>query len=165
VTAAEAQLQALTEEGIARERALKNYAHHLEGENAALKARLSSNDRTTSTGPSNAGNSEVVRLSAALQEKDALVSMYQLLTGTSISNVSKKKGSKSCDCTIRNSETKRASKFRLSPLSKETMRFEPISHAEHLPSFLHQAIDFEISQCPALMQNILSGMFPEEQSS
>jgi hypothetical protein len=91
--------------------------------------------------------------------------MYQLLTGTSISNVSKKKGSKSCDCTIRNSETKRASKFRLSPLSKETMRFEPISHAEHLPSFLHQAIDFEISQCPALLQNILSGMFPEEQSS
>ena len=41
------------------------------------------------------------------------------------------------------------------------MRFEPILNGKVLPSFLQSPIEFETSQCPALLQNVLKAVFSD----
>ena len=43
------------------------------------------------------------------------------------------------------------------------LKYEPIGQpASTLPEFLHSAIEFDLFQTPALMQNVLHGMFPDD---
>lgn len=42
------------------------------------------------------------------------------------------------------------------------LKYQPLENPEHLPDFLHEEIEFESTELPPLLQNVLRGIFPEE---
>ncbi|CAB9507133.1 expressed unknown protein [Seminavis robusta] len=82
-------------------------------------------------------------------------------------------------CCVKNPETKVATKFRIStvPSTEETMteeqqstepagtilKYAMLENPKHLPEFLQGEIEFESTQLPPLLQNVLRGIFPEEE--
>jgi hypothetical protein len=42
------------------------------------------------------------------------------------------------------------------------IQYEPLKLEASLPVFLHEAVEFDVTQAPALMQNILKSMFPDD---
>lgn len=149
-TEAEAQLTAFAQESEKREESLKAYIHHLE------------------TQIKEASSEEKKGMQATIDKQAKEIALYQVLTGTSLCNVDPSKHV-ACDCTVTNSEDKKTTKFRLdsSETGEQTemmIKYEPIGKPDaSLPEFLYHAIEFEASQAPALMQNVLKGMFPDEE--
>lgn len=42
------------------------------------------------------------------------------------------------------------------------LKYQPLENPERLPDFLHEEIEFESTELPPLLQNVLRGIFPEE---
>jgi hypothetical protein len=80
-------------------------------------------------------------------------------------------------CTVQNSETNVKTKFRISTVSAvqsgedkkraaeapTILKYESLENNEPLPDFLREEIEFESTQLPQLLQNVLRGIFPEEE--
>jgi len=96
------------------------------------------------------------------------------------------------DCTTENqhSKTKTHTKFRISVVENGTvsstmdihnassappppppttttttttlLKYQPLENPESLPEFLHEEIEFESTELPPLLQNVLRGIFPED---
>lgn len=186
VTAVESQLYTFMQDSEKREDALKKYIHDLESDlDEAKKALTLSQEQATDIVELEGQVEElhgVIKESAAqceeliaekesqetangtlrqqmdtLEKKQAL---YRLVTGMEV--VSSSGDENSFDCCVVNSETSVTTKFRLTSLNDgHMMKFEPTENTQPLPSFLHNAIEFERTQCPALLQNVLKGVFPE----
>lgn len=159
VTAAEEQLYAFSEESERREEALKSYSLHLETQVNELKEKC---------GDSEEKKKEMEGMQATIESQNKESALYRVLTGITVDNIDASK-QVSCDCTVTNPETKRSTKFRLvsssETSSSETamIKYEPVGKPDSsLPAFLQNAIEFDTSQAPALMQNVLKGMFPDE---
>ena len=156
MTEAEAQLYAFSEESEKREETLKAYIHHLETQVTELKEMYKDSDEW---------KKKMEGMQVATKKLEKEIELHRQLTGATLSNVNASK-QVSCDCTVSNPETKKTTTFRLTSCQgNETpmIKYEPIGKPdESLPSFLHGAIEFDASQAPALMQNVLKGMFPDE---
>jgi len=183
VTEAEEQLHAFAEESETREESLKAYIHHLETHVKDLKENRSQETGRKEMEEMQATmnsqkkeldemkvtlketRKEVEGMQATVESQKKEIELHRLLTGTTFTNVDASK-QVSCDVTVKNSETNKSTKFRLESLEdNETpmIKYEPIGKADSsLPEFLHDAIEFDTSQAPALMQNVLQGMFPDE---
>ena len=103
----------------------------------------------------------------AVQEENRL---YKLMSGLEISVAKEAPASASGEgfaCKVFNPETLVKAGFRISSTKDNNsneggmMKFEPTENAEVLPRFLHNPIEFEPSQCPALLQNVLKAIFSE----
>ena len=119
-----------------------------------------------------------INLVSDINKHKRIYQIYRTLTGTTLENIS----DTSFDCTVANHGAQKASQLRLTTISSDvtvnegpkrskptpdkavicTMRCEPLVHPEHLPDFLRQIIEFESSQCPELMYNVMKSMFPED---
>lgn len=156
VTEAEAQLHAFAEESEKRELALKSYIHHLETQVNA------GNDLKEKCGETKDMGKEIEGMQAMIKAQRKEIELYQILTGTTISYVDAST-QVSCDCTVTNKETKQSTSFRLESTTDDMIEYGPIGKPDaSLPEFLHNVIEFEPSQAPVLMQNVLKGIFPEE---
>jgi hypothetical protein len=186
VTVVERQLFSFMEESEKREDSLKNYICHLESdlvearkslhlsqsqttalvelqeklddteirlqtvraENTRLQDQLDSKDRTNSL------------LKAQIRCLNDEVHIYKLLIQTEVARGTEG----SIECCVTNNVKEIATKFRLSKVEDDKMlMYEPIENPKPLPSFLQQAIEFERVDCPALIQNILKGVFPDDE--
>jgi predicted RNase H-like nuclease (RuvC/YqgF family) len=157
VTEVEAQLYAFSEESEKREESLKAYIHHLETQVTELK-------ETVQESQEKAKEMEGMQVTMEKQEKE--IELHRILTGTTLSKVDATK-QVSCDCSVTNPETKKSTSFRLTSTEGNEagimIKYEPVGKPDSsLPAFLHEAIEFDSSQTPALMQNVLKGMFPDE---
>lgn len=188
VTAAERNLYLFMQESEKREETLKNYIHHLESDLGKQKEALElSEQQTKQVSELQERIDELVNqqqvadksLEAAatqleeykesdkaqqsdLDQQDAEISMYKLLTGTTVHWNGKSE--EPMECCVTNPTSKVSTKFQLCKSDDpKMMKFVPVENVKPLPDFLHQAIEFETDECPALMQNILKGVFPEEE--
>ena len=154
VTEAEAQLHAFALESEKREESLKTYIHHLETQVNDLKEALERSEQMSK---------EADEMRTTIQKLQHQISLHQTLTAATLSNIDESKVV-SCDCLITNPENKQSTSFRLTTSEKEAsiIQYEPLSNFASLPEFLHEAIEFDITQTPALMQNILKSMFPDD---
>ena len=141
------QIDAFASESEKRELSLKSYIRHLETQVEDLKEQESSDN-----------GKEMERMLETIEEQKREIRMHEILTGTIVSNVT---GDASCDVSVKNEEAKRSTSFRLQV--GELIKYEPIGKPDpSLPDFLHNAIEFEPSQAPVLLQNVLQAVFPEE---
>lgn len=141
------QIDAFASESEKRELSLKSYIRHLETQVEDLKEQESSDN-----------GKEMERMLETIEEQKREIRMHEILTGTIVSNVA---GDASCDVSVKNEEAKRSTSFRLQV--GELIKYEPIGKPDpSLPDFLHNAIEFEPSQAPVLLQNVLQAVFPEE---
>jgi hypothetical protein len=141
------QIDAFASESEKRELSLKSYIRHLETQVEDLKEQESSDN-----------GKEMERMLETIEEQKREIRMHEILTGTIVSNVT---GAGSCDVSVKNEEAKRSTSFRLQV--GELIKYEPIGKPDpSLPDFLHNAIEFEPSQAPVLLQNVLQAVFPEE---
>ncbi len=141
------QIDAFASESEKRELSLKSYIRHLETQVEDLKEQESSDN-----------GKEMERMLETIEEQKREIRMHEILTGTIVSNVA---GDASCDVSVKNEEAKRSTSFRLQV--GELIKYEPTGKPDpSLPDFLHNAIEFEPSQAPVLLQNVLQAVFPEE---
>ena len=186
VTAIESQLISFMEDSEKREDALKNYIRHLESDlkHANMSLEVSQSQTTDLVELQEKLNgaddrmetmsAEVDQLKDDIEAKDAVcrllgsklmdredeIEMYKLLTHTDVSRGEQD----SIECCVMNPIKEISTKFRLSKVEDEKMmKYEPVENPEILPAFLHEAIEFETADCPSLIQNILKGVFPDEE--
>jgi chromosome segregation ATPase len=186
VTVVERQLFSFMEESEKREDSLKNYICHLESDLVeARKSLLLSQGQATALVElqeklddtqmrMQTMRAEIMRLQDQLEAKDRAnshlkaqltnldddVQMYKLLIQTEVTRGVEG----SIECCVTNTIKEITTKFRLSNLEDDKMMmYEPLENPKPLPVFLQQAIEFERADCPALIQNILKGVFPEEE--
>jgi len=173
VTKAEALLYAYTRESEERERLMRSYNQELEHENQKLKSQASEDGQQKQAIQDL--QSRVEEFEKTVSNQTATIRAYQQLTGTTLSNVEGIQNELHCDCTVANPETKTSTKFRISTVSSSNtdetsedaapsslLRYQPLENPDPLPEFLHEEIEFESSQLPPLLQNLLSGIFPDE---
>lgn len=186
VTVVERQLFSFMEESEKREDSLKNYICHLESDlvEARKSLHLSQSQATAlvelqeklddSEMRIQTVRAEITRLQDQLEAKDGAnsvlkaqisclndeVQVYKLLIQTEVTRGTEG----SIECCVTNNGKKITTKFRLSKLEDDKMMmYEPVENPTPLPSFLQQAIEFERVDCPALIQNILKGIFPDDE--
>ena len=186
VTIAERQLFTLMEESEKREEALKNYIRHLESDLVASKHSLEESQCQATQIVEVQGKleeaemrMEIMRVDLAklhdqvdakdrtnslltekLSDRDDDIHIYKLLTQTEVTR--SEEGA--IECCVTNTLKGITTTFRLSELPDQSMmKYEPVENPTPLPAFLRQAIEFETADCPTLMQNILKGVFPDEE--
>lgn len=186
VTVAERQLFTLMAESDKREEALKNYIRHLESDLVAAKLKLEECQVQAAQIVDVQGKLEDAEMrieimkvdlaklhdqvgakdstnrlqTATLSQRDDVIQMYKLLTQAEVTRGE----DGAIECCVRNTLKNITTTFRLTEFQDQSMmKYEPVKNPEPLPAFLHQAIEFETADCPALMQNILKGVFPDEE--
>jgi predicted RNase H-like nuclease (RuvC/YqgF family) len=186
VTVAERQLFTLMAESDKREEALKNYIRHLESDLMAAKLKLEECQDQAAQIVDVQGKLEEAEMrieimkvdlaklhdqvgakertnqlqTATLSQRDDAIQMYKLLTQTDLARGE----DGAIECCVTNALKEITTTFRLTELQDQSMmKYEPVKNPEPLPTFLHQAIEFETADCPALIQNILKGVFPDEE--
>ena len=154
VTEAEAQLHAFAMESEKREESLKSYIHHLETQVNDLKEALERSEQVSK---------KADEMRTTIQNLQHEISLHRTLTAATLTNIDASK-EVACDCLINNLESKQSTSFRLTSSEKEAslIQYEPLSNFASLPEFLHEAIEFDVTQAPALMQNILKSRFPDD---
>lgn len=182
-TEAEAQYNLLKERSEQRERALKNYTLDVERQLAEAKERLKeasaaakaeaeaaaaadkkADANTSSIGASNDVQSQqLAEATATMRVLQQIISHYKMLTGIKLTNATPQ----SLDVAVRNVKRGTAASFRLTSVGSSnnemSLRMDPLDGREHLPEYMRTAIEFDIDQCPALVREVLDGMFPDEQ--
>jgi chromosome segregation ATPase len=165
-TEAEALLQAFAVESEKREESLKTLVHHLEIQVEDLKEALEQSEQVGKEAleASKQLNQEADELRTTIQKQQHEITLYRTLTAASLSNIDASK-EVAFDCLVVNPEIKQSTSFRLESSEKEALliKYEPLSQPNaSLPVFLHEAIEFHVTQTPALMQNVLKSMFPDD---
>jgi chromosome segregation ATPase len=185
VTLAERQLVAIMEESEARDNSIKNYVAHLEQsivetqnslqrsqselemlvdvqkklDEAELRISTTKSEMQKLIDHLEAKESKNQVLFQQLMEREDRINMYKLITQTDIERNSEG----SIECCVTNTTKNITTKFRLTKLEDVSMMtYEPVDNVEPLPPFLRQAIEFEVSDCPALLHHVFRGVFPDE---
>jgi flagellar motility protein MotE (MotC chaperone) len=180
VTKAEALMYAYRRESEEREKLMRAYNQELEHDNKKLKDEISRVDEQKIQ--IQELQKQVEELKSTTAEQGAVIRIYKSFTGATFSNFTvseDKHKALDCDCTVKNPETKFETKFRISTVSAdgnnadgqneetaegmEILKYQPLKSQEILPDFLHGEIEFQSSQLPPLLQNILRGIFPDEE--
>lgn len=165
VTQAESLLNAYRQESDERENLMRSYNQELEQDNKRLKSELSQVEQLKQQIHLLEKQLENERTKSARQ--DAMIDLYQALTGATISNLTESDNMQ-CDVVFTNQETKVSTKCSISTVQGRPsdgpplLRYKPIENPNPLPEFLRQEIEFDKTQLPPLLQNILRGIFPEE---
>uniref|UniRef100_A0A7S2P2M2 Uncharacterized protein n=1 Tax=Leptocylindrus danicus TaxID=163516 RepID=A0A7S2P2M2_9STRA len=91
-----------------------------------------------------------------IQSQQEMISYFEMLTSTTLEICDN-----AVDCTVINHEEKLAAKFRISKNGKDELRGEALANAKYLPEYLaaNQSIEFEKTQCPSLLKDVLQCMF------
>jgi chromosome segregation ATPase len=165
-TEAEAQLQAFAAESEKREESLMTLVHHLEIQVKNIKEELEKSEQVGKEAleASKLVNQEADELRTTTQKQQHEITMYRTLTGTTLFNIDASKDV-AFDCLVVNQESKQSASFRLESSEKEAsfIKYAPRSQPNaSLPVFLREAIEFDVTQAPALMQNVLKSMFPDD---
>ena len=104
-------------------------------------------------------------LETKLTEQEQIINFYELFTSSRVKLV---EGDNAFECCIENyPETKRTVfRFERSNTDPDTeFRAESCENPQYLPEYLHDgAIDFDSSQCPYLMKDILIEMFKDDEN-
>jgi hypothetical protein len=161
-----------------REQELQNQVQALQSQVAQQDATIRAYQQLTGTTLSN------IRVPPKL-ESETKNSTDQTATG--LANNSKEGESNSihgtldCVCTVQNTETNVKTKFRISTVpavlisgeaednkkhaavAPSFLKYQSLENNEPLPDFLQEEIEFESTQLPQLMQNVLRGIFPEDE--
>jgi hypothetical protein len=157
-----------------REQELQNQVQALQAKVAHQDATIRAYQQLTGTTLSN------IRVPTILQSEtnsgDPTTGLVNTNSNTAETNANK--STLDCVCTVENPETKVKTKFRISAVSpvltgdeeddKEAealsfLKYESLENNEPLPDFLRAEIEFESTQLPQLLQNVLRGIFPEEE--
>ena len=167
VTKAESLLYAYQEESEEREQLMRSYNQELEQDNKRLKrgALIVSQQKQQIQDL----QKQMQELKALQAKQETTIGIYRAMTGATLSNLPNN-NQLDCDCTFTNPETKVTTTFRLSTVQKDPapeqaiLKYTPLENPQPLPSFLHEEIEFESTQLPPLLQNVLRGIFPEDES-
>lgn len=185
VTKAEALLYAYRQESEEREKLMRSYNLELEDENQKLKSELTA--KAEQTQQFQDLENQVQQLQTTMESQAVTIQAFQKFTGATLSNFASsdkndttKHDSLNCDCTVTNPETKVMTKFRITTVSSNAaaknltdengddnkqdtlLKYQILENPTPLPEFLHEEIEFESSQLPPLLQNVLAGIFPDE---
>lgn len=176
ITKAEELLHAHVRECEEREKLMRSYNQELESENQALRSKLATEPEQQQQ--LQELQTQLKDLQSKLSVQNATIQAYQKLTGTTLSNVCVNdeddiKHFLECECTVQNTESKTTTRFQISTVfssdkanEEDTrgaiLKYRSLENPHQLPEFLHEEIEFESSQLPPLLQNVLRGMFPEE---
>ena len=154
VTEAEAQLYAFSEESEKREASLKAYIKHLETQLHDLREAGKQSLEV---------HEEMEEMRSTIKKQKHEIELHRTLTASTLSNIDETK-KVACDCTVTNPESDRSTSFRLASTEGDDklIKYEPLRNSDLLPVFLQEAIEFDATQGPALMQTVLSSMFPDE---
>lgn len=168
VTKAEELLHSYVRESEEREKLMRSYNQDLEAENQVLRSKLSSQPEQHQQLQDL--KKQLEDLQSKLSNQTATIQVYEKLTATTVTvnDNNREHQNMDCDCTVLNPDTKGTTKFRISTVSEggagqlEILKFSPLENPQPLPEFLQEEIEFPSSQLPPLLQNVLRGMYPDE---
>ena len=103
----------------------------------------------------------LVEQAKTIQAQCEMISYYAMLTSTTLEICDD-----AVDCTVINHEEKLATKFRIrkNANGEGELRCEALANTKYLPEYLaaNQLIEFEKTQCPSLMKDVLAWMFRDD---